>query len=417
MSVGSLIWSNLRLGRLGWNTLFGTGGLGARALIQACYLLVLSRWLGASGFGLFAGSVALVVLVAPLANWGSPLLLTRYVTRDRTTSRAMWATALSQTAVVGSVLVVFLLFLAGFILQERVSLGAMLLLAASELLLLPAAQAATSHCFALERGFTGGMSICVVPLGRLMAALAVLAGGSAGTPEHAAAAHFLGSLAGLMAALGLVARVDGWPAWSKRLPISRAMGEGTQYALGGLVGTSYQEIDKIMMLQLLGAAVVGPYTAGFRIASVFVMPVAALIGATLPRLMTLQGTPGKAQTYRAVVIAATGYGFVASLGTLAIAPLLSGLFGAGYEATGHLALLLAPWPLAYALHQCMAIALTASGRQGARVLIEGTGFMLVGALNLFLLRQVGAAASVYALLTTEVLIAIACWFVMRKDKP
>src|SRR3546814_17242400 len=59
-----------RIGRLGQNTLLGTGGLAIRALIQAGYLLVLSRWLGASGYGLFAGSVAVAILGAPLAGWG-----------------------------------------------------------------------------------------------------------------------------------------------------------------------------------------------------------------------------------------------------------------------------------------------------------------------------------------------------------
>lgn len=416
MKLGTAQLRHYRLGRLGWNTLFGTGGLGVRAVVQAGYLLVLSRWLGASGFGLFAGSVALAVLVAPLANWGSPLLLTRHIACDPGSSRGMWATALSQTGVIGGLLSLGLLLVAGFTLRENVGFGTMAMLAAAELILLPAAQAATSQCFALERGLAGGACICLVPVARLSAAVAMLAGGMDGTPMHAAIAHFMGSLAGLLAALGLVAVVDGWPDWSRRLRIGEAMRQGTQYAVGGLVGNSYQELDKVLMLQLLGAAIVGSYTASFRVVSVFVMPVAALVGATLPRLMALHGKPDQARTYRAMVMAAAAYGVLASLGSLSVAPFMPALFGPGYEATSHLVMLLAPWPLVYALHQSAATALTATGRQGVRVGIEAAGLVLVGVLNLVLLRSVGAAGSAYALLTAEAMIALGCWVALSCGK-
>lgn len=54
-------WNNIfhyRLGRLGKSTILSSAGLGIRALIQAAYLLLISRWLGAEGYGLFAGIVA-----------------------------------------------------------------------------------------------------------------------------------------------------------------------------------------------------------------------------------------------------------------------------------------------------------------------------------------------------------------------
>lgn len=403
-----------RLGRLGRNTLLGSGGLVIRAVIQAVYLLVVSRWLGASDFGLFAGSVALAAIVAPLANWGSPLLLTRYVARNPASSRAMWATALSQTARAGGLLSVMVLVFAGFVLREHVGISAMVLLVAAELILMPATQAATSQCFALERGLAGSVSICLVPAGRVVAAGAMLAGGLDGTPVHAAIAHFSGSLAGLVAALLLVAVVDGWPAWSRRMRTGLATRQGTPYAVGGLVGTSYLEIDKVLMLQLLGAAIVGPYTAGFRVVSVLVMPIAALIGATLPRLMAQHQTSGQSRTYRAVVVAAAGYGLLASLATLALSPLVPALFGPGYEATAHFVLLLSPWPLLYAFRHCAASALTATDRQGQRLWIETAGLVLTGVLNLVLLRQVGAAGSVYALLATEAVVVLACWVVLLR---
>src|SRR5690625_1863341 len=175
-----------KLGRLGRNTLFGTTGLGVRALFQAAYLLLLSRWLGAHGYGLFAGSVAAVVLLAPLANWGMPLVLTRHVARDRGNSRTVWASALQQTSVVGGLLAVSVLVASAVFLHERVGMQAMVWLALSELVLLPAAQVATSQCFALERGFASAISICMVPVCRLSAIVGMVLAGVPATPAYAA---------------------------------------------------------------------------------------------------------------------------------------------------------------------------------------------------------------------------------------
>ena len=155
---------NYRPGRLGRNAILGTVGLGVRAIIQAAYLLIVSRWLGAEGYGLFAGSVALFTLATPLANWGSSLLLTEHVAHDRNRSRGMWATALVQTGVVGGILFIGMLILAILLPREQLPLGALLLLALSELLLLPASHAANSLCSALERGGAAALGmLCTNP--------------------------------------------------------------------------------------------------------------------------------------------------------------------------------------------------------------------------------------------------------------
>ena len=46
--------AGIRIGRLGRNAMLATAALGARLLIQVGYLILLSRWLGPQGYGLFA---------------------------------------------------------------------------------------------------------------------------------------------------------------------------------------------------------------------------------------------------------------------------------------------------------------------------------------------------------------------------
>lgn len=405
-----------RPGRLGRNALLGAVGLGVRAVIQAGYLLMVSRWLGAESYGLFAGSVALVTLGTPLANWGSSLLLTRYISRDRRSSRAMWATALVQTGVIGSLLVVCALVVAALILQQRLPLLPMLLLALSELILLPAALAANSQCFALERGVASAVTVCLVPLGRILAVLAVIALGFVASPEHAAMAHFAGSLAGLAAASAVVAGVDGSPAWRARLPLRDATRQGTAYAISNAAGASYQEVDKVLMLQILGAAAVGSYSVAFRVASIFILPIAALISATLPRLMALHGSGDQSVTSRALLAASLGYGLLAGIAMMLSAPFVPLLFGPGYERATTYLLLLAPWPVLFAWRQCLAAGLTASNRQQLRSTVEMAGLAVVVALNSVLLSRIGEVAAVASLLLAEAVVCVSFWLTIRNRR-
>ncbi|MDD3481483.1 lipopolysaccharide biosynthesis protein [Azovibrio restrictus] len=405
-----LKWHNLvsyRPGRLGRNTILGSTGLGFRAIVQAAYLLIVSRWLGAEGYGLFAGSVALVTLATPLANWGSALLLTEYVARDRSRSRGMWATALVQTGVVGGILAIGVLAISALLLREQLALGPLLLLAASELLLLPISHAASSQCSALEHGGAAALSVGLIPLGRTSAMLGVVACNLAATPELASVAHFSGTVLGLAAAVMLVTRVDGPPAWDARLPLREATRRGTAYAISNAAGTSYQEVDKTLILQLLGAAAVGPYTVAFRVTSMFALPVSALISATLPRLIAGHDSRDQQHnTYRAMLFAALGYGLLAGAAILVAAPLLPRVFGTDYgEATVYLQIL-APWPALFALRQCIGAKLTATHQQHARTIIDVAGLLFLTILNLVLLPFMGVNASALALLATEVAVTL-----------
>lgn len=397
------------VGRLGANTAYGSLALGARAVIQACYLVLLSRWMGAQGYGLFAGSVAAVMLVMPLSGWGVSYVLSRGVARDRVQSRGLWATSLVQVAITGALLAVIVVFGIAVGMNERVSIASLLLIAAAELLILPMAHAATSLCFALDRGLSAAIAICLVPAGRLILAIEFVWFGAIGAPETVALSHMLGSAVGIIGAFALVAWIDGMPAWQQRRSMRETLPGGTSYALGSLVGTSYLEVDKVFMLQLLGAAVVGPYTVAFRIASVLALPISALAGTALPRLFASRGSEQGRATLKAMALASLIYGGVAMAAIAALSPLVPYIFGADFAVASHFLLWLAPWPLLFALHQTAATGLTGFDRQRARVVIEGIGLLIAIILNAVLLQRIGAGASIAALLVAEIVTAGLCW--------
>lgn len=410
------LWSLLRVGRLGQNAAYGSVGLGIRAVVQAAYLILLSRWMGAQGYGLFAGSVAAVMLVAPLSGWGVSYVLSRAVARDRRTSRSLWATAIVQVVVTGALLAVVVIVATALGMKERVSVVSIMLLALAELLVLPAALACNSLCFALDRGIPAAIAICLVPAGRLMCAVIFVSVGVAGAPSLVALSHFLGSIIGIVGSLALVACIDGLPRWRTRWPLHRTIPAGTPYAVGAVVGTSYMEVDKVLMLELLGAAIVGPYTAAFRVASVFALPVSALMGAALPRLFASGGAVRGRHTLKIVALVSIAYGIVAMIVAAVVSPLMPYIFGAGFASASTYLLWLAPWPLLFALHQAAATGLTGFDHQRARVVIESAGLALVIVINAGLLKVIGASASVLALLAAEAFMAFACWVFLHTLK-
>jgi O-antigen/teichoic acid export membrane protein len=174
-----------------------------------------------------------------------------------------------------------------------------------------------------------------------------------------------------------------------------------------VTGGGYQDVDKFLMLQVLGAAIAGPYTVAFRIASIFVMPVTALVSAGLPRLMTHAGTTHGTRTYRAVLFSGIGYGVLAGVAMLICAPWVPKIFGGGYTSITHYLLLLSPWPTLFAIRYSIATHLTAHDRQAKWILVEIGALVAISGLNLWLLPRLGPDAAVLSLLSIELLAILA----------
>ncbi len=154
--------------------------------------------------------------------------------------------------------------------------------------------------------------------------------------------------------------------------------------------------------------------AGPRVATIFVLPLTALIGVFLPRLMAQYNEDKKNQhTLRMITLTTLGYAALASLGMLFTAPFLPWVFGAGYEESLHYLQLMALWPIIFGLRQVLAARLTAQEKQRWRSWIETVGLLLIAMLSLALLPQFGAKAAIFALLLTEAAVALMMYICSR----
>lgn len=403
-------------GRLGQNVIVFASGMGARAMIQAAYLILLSRWMGPEGYGYFAGSVAAAVILGPLAGWGVSFLIAGRVGRDPSTMGSMWATALTQIAFSGVVLVALVMAASVGLLDHRVSTGAMLMLAVGELIALPVANVAAGLALAADKGSVAAVATCLVPAGRVVSVLLLMLAGSEVSPDLVACMHLLGSVVGAASALALMARIGARPEWAARLPMLESAAVGFSHALGTLVGASYQEIDKVILLQTVDAATAGAYTVAFRAVALFVLPVTALLAVAVPRLLAAHGNNNEVALRRAVARSVVGYAFVAIVAALLAAPLLPAVFGAAYVDASRQMVLLVPWIGFFTLHQYLGVRLTTSGRQGARLAIESAGLLLLLAMNLRWIPTLGTAGAVISLLLAETLMILACGCVLARRR-
>lgn len=405
--------ARLGVGSLGGGAVTTATALFIRAGLQALSLVLLSRWMGATGYGAFAGVIAIVMLLAPLAGWGASTLVARRIATDVTPAHA-WGEALAKVVLI-SVLMIGALFAWRLMPGARhASAETLFFIALAELLLVPLSIVSAAASLATGRHLLAAWSICLIPLARL----AVLAGavwlGMNGTPETVARLHMIGSLAGALLVIFATAKQVGGPIWVGWKNLHTSLPEGSQYAGGQLLATGYQEIDKALLFSIAGAAILGPYAAAFRVASMFALPIAALASVMLPRLFLATARDISARPLiRAGLITACAYGLIAVLGVVAVSPLLPLLLGNSFVASSDYLLWLAPWPLFYAIHHVAATTLTGLGKQRERLAIELLGIIVVIAGVTTFATTLGAISAVTALLVAEVIMCGLCLWRIR----
>lgn len=394
------------IGRLGRGALVVSAGYLFRALALAGYLVLASRWLGAAGYGLFAGFLAGAMLLGTVSGWGAAQVLTQRVSSGRDTMPGAMRSAIARTIGSGGLSCACVLLALVVLGNPGFPWAALVLLGVSELILFPVVQVAVSACMVAGQGVLSAVALCSVPLGRLLLLVGVVATDVAGHMAEMAWVHFGGTLFGVVVCMLVVTPFTEWRT-CPGVGFSRDdVREAAPYAIGMLVASAYLEIDKVLLLGQLGAAALGPYAAAFRVAVMTALPIFALAGVALPRLIEGAGNPAGSRLFRRLLLVSAGYGILACCALWVVAPALPWVFGEEFASSRDYLLLLAPWPLLFAIHQALGIGLTASGRQGKRVLVELIGLATVVAACLALVNVLGARAAAFGLLAAELLMIV-----------
>jgi O-antigen/teichoic acid export membrane protein len=373
---------------------------------QLGYFLLIARALGPHDYGVVASVVALLLVFAAFAGWGSDHILIRNVTAAPERFGPYFGNALIQT--VATLVPLGLLVYAA----QSVTVGmpplAFAGFALAELLFVRLHVLAVCCFMAFERGG----DLMVVNAGFSLLRLATCAAAilaAAPLDIDVWAAWNLGGAAvtGLLATGYAIWRL-GRPRWYFA---RRELGLGFHFCLYFAGDNAVRDIDKPMVAYLAGPFVAGLYNAAFRIVDAAALPMRAMTASFYARFFK-HGHEGIEHSFRfalKVLPLALGYSVAAGLVLTFGADYLPLILGEKFRAAAPVASCLAFLPVFNGLSAIGGDILTSAGRQRTRAFVM-VGLSLSPLLWCWLLvPRYGAVGAAYASLGNAALVAAAIW--------
>jgi O-antigen/teichoic acid export membrane protein len=190
--------------------------------------------------------------------------------------------------------------------------------------------------------------------------------------------------------------------------------QGSTYCLMHIVAVTPSEIDKIALTQYIGAHDAGIYASASRVLSALMMPIAAILLATQPKLFrhvveSSENTPRLVMYIAAWTLAC---GLFAVLAMLLASPVLPYLFGNEYISISDFAPLLAFSALPFSLRFASANVLVALGHPAQRVVFEIFGIVALLLSISGFTPDYGLRGAAIALFLAETFMAILGWILV-----
>ena len=388
------------------------GAQGARLLAQVVYYILLTRRLGAEGYGAFVAALGTVSLAVPFASMGAGSFLIRGVSRDVETPDVWWGRAVLTVVRWGSLLSLVMISLGWLVLRGRVSPWLLASVALSDVLLSPLIEVSGQAFQALNR--LGSTALLSAVWSGLKVAGALILTIVPGAGLHLWAILYPLSTAGA-ALVGVVAvtRTVGWPRGAAAFGRAE-LREGLMFSLSGSARSVYDDIDKVMLARIGSLGATGIYGAAYRIIDVAFLPIRSLIFATYPRFFAhgASGVRAAAAFARSLMPVAGAYSLAAGVCLYASAPLVPVVLGHSYAGVGDAIRWLAILPLLRTTHYFAADAITGAGHQGMRTAAQiGVGVLNV-CLNLFLIPAHSWVGAAWASIASDGALAVSLWVIL-----
>ncbi len=398
-----------RPGALARNSLMVLGWNLARLALQLVWVVLLTRALGAAGYGAFSGISGLAIAFSGLSGMGLGLRLYQDVARDPTLLSLRWVQATRGLALSGLALVAGFGVLGIFVFPQW-PWWMVACISLAELLFAPATQQLTFSLAAAGRMREAAAIPAALSFARVLAVLLL--------PLHP-----LGpSLAAYTSLHLLLTAAAAGLAWAfvrglltprpVEAPLTlRDVVEGLSFSSVWASGLALVSIDKALALRLGGAVLAGHYTAACRLASIAALPADALVTAVMPRLFLAGSGQLAHNRLLPVLLGATlGYGLCAGLGLWHAAPLLPLLMGEEFRAAVPAVHVVAVYVPAYCLRSLGANILLGYGLKAWRFGAELMTMVVLIVLMLCLVPREGAVGAAYALVGSEVLLVALLWW-------
>lgn len=392
-----MLWSRTKgksrqwLVRMRGSSLFrDTAALGTgqtlRVIIQSAYFVVIARALGPRMYGLFVAIASANAIVAPFAGLGIGIMFIQNVRFGRTTPAVSWGNGLAIHVLSGCVLTGCVVA-ANLFVHFPVSLGMLLLLCISDLVLMKVTELASFGFAATNHMPQSAFQSVLISVLRF-AAIGGLALFHQATFSHWLCGYFGASV--IACGYSLFKGTQYWGA--PRLAVSRwkqDAWDGVFFSISTAAQTVYNDIDKSMLGRLPDLTAPGIYGAAYRIIDTTMMPVRSLVSAAYPRFFEI-GPGGVRATYdyaKRLIRKASAFGLLDFVLLWCAAPLLPLVIGHQYEQTIGAIRWLALIPLLRCFHLFLSDSLSGAGYQKLRTGIQGVVALLNVGANLYILPR------------------------------
>ena len=378
--------------------------------LQSFYFLIISRSLGAEQYGLFVGIMALIKLLVPFANWGTPHILLKQVSRDRTVFRHYWGNTLWVTGVLGTVVLISVLSLNQFVLPTQFPWVLVLLIGVAELIFARVHDAVIKSFVSTDNFHLDAQVHILLSVNGLMAALCFLVFFPGASAVVWGGLYLISRMVTAIIGFGMVCRTLGWPRLKLAL-LKPEMVQGFFFSVSLSSQTIYNDIDKTMLASMSTLAATGIYGAAYRIIDVAMIPVVSVLAATYAQFFRkgAAGISGSLAYAQKIVPFAGGYGLLASAGIWLGAPLVPLVLGPEFASSVDALRWLSPIIIFKALQFFAADTLTGAGLQGVRSGLQAgaAGANALG--NLWLIPLYSWKGAAISSLATDGLLLVCLW--------
>lgn len=372
--------------------------------------LVLARWLGAEGYGVYGTIGALMAVGAAIPDFGMGLIVIRDVAnRPQDANRYLTATLTLQPilAALGYVVLTVAAFLFGY----EAELRALLAFAALSLLVDALGNMCHNQLLAVERMVipaaiaTGHVLVLVILAGIALAAGAGLWGLYAAT-----------LIAGLLrAAVYWVAllRIGARPQFPVDWGVARGLLiAGWPIAVTSFLALAYQHADKLITTAMIGTEGTGQLTAGFVIVFGVIELLSTTVLVAVFPLMSRTYASGQRRLFEVMLEKLAFFNLTLSLPiaiftSLLAVPLSTWVFGADFTRTADVLQILIWYTVVTMIVNVFAKALLVQNRQRRLMIIRTSGLALNVALLLVLLPVLDVPGAAVATLIAESVILLA----------
>lgn len=352
------------------NTLWVMLGNGLKLIIQAAYFVIIARSLGPEQYGAFVAVVAIAAILSPFVGLGTSNLIVRNVVRDRATFSTSWGNGLFVTLASGFCGLA-LISSCRFLLPQSIPWTVLLLVASSDLILGRLTDLCAFAFGALENFRALAQTNVYSSLARLIGLLILVRIIHHPTAEQWAIVYLMTTAAVSVGAMAAVFTNLGRP--SLALPqLRRDLLEGFYYSAGQSAQSVYNDIDKTMLARLGDLSATGIYGAAYRLIDVSLVPVKSVLSAAYPGCFRAgqEGVSGSVKYMRRLLPKPVGFAVIIVMSLFLCAPVLPHILGKEYTNTVMALRWLALLPLLKTFHFFFADALTGSGYQGLRTMIQ-----------------------------------------------